>query len=377
MDLATIDTPFLALERGILERNILGLHSRLRDLGVNLRPHGKTAKNGAILDLALQGQAGGIAVSTLREAEHYFEHGIEDITYAVGISPAKLSRVMGLSRAGARMSVILDTVAQVEFVAERARSDGLTLPVLIELDCDGHRSGVTSDDPLLLEIGRLVHGTEGVTLQGVLTHAGESYSSRSAEELRKHAEAERDVAAGCAESLRRAGLPCPTVSVGSTPTATFARDLTGVTEVRAGVFMFYDLVMAGLGVCRLEDIAISVVTSVIGHQPRKGWTITDAGWMALSADRGTAAQAVDHGYGLVCDLDGRPFGDRIVSGTNQEHGIVRDRSGAVLSQEQLEIGTRLRILPNHACATAAMHDRYHIVDDSRTIIDVWERFRGW
>jgi D-serine deaminase-like pyridoxal phosphate-dependent protein len=167
------------------------------------------------------------------------------------------------------------------------------------------------------------------------------------------------------------------VSVGSTPTAHFARDLTGVTEMRAGVFMFFDLVMAGIGVCRIEDIALSVLASVIGHQREKGWIIVDAGWMAMSRDRGTARQAVDQGYGVVCDLAGDPIPGLIMIDANQEHGILAMRSGSDNPPPELPIGAMVRILPNHACATGAQHDRYHVVEDGLEVSAVWPRIYGW
>ena len=156
---------------------------------------------------------------------------------------------------------------------------------------------------------------------------------------------ERDAVARCAERLRAAGLPCPIVSVGSTPTATYSDDLTGVTEVRAGVYMFFDLVMAGFSVCRLDDIAVSVLATVIGHQRDKGWIITDAGWMAMSRDRGTASQKIDQGYGVVCDLAGVPLEDLLVVATNQEHGIIGRRGGGAIDAGKFPIGTQLRVLP--------------------------------
>jgi D-serine deaminase-like pyridoxal phosphate-dependent protein len=191
------------------------------------------------------------------------------------------------------------------------------------------------------------------------------------------AERERAAVVRCAEDLRAAGLPCPIVSVGSTPTATYSERLDGVTEVRAGVYMFFDLFMAGLGVCSIDDIALSVLTSVIGHQAERNWIITDAGWMAMSRDRGTAKQRVDQGYGLVCDLGGRPIDDLIVAETNQEHGIVASRSGAAIDLERFPVGTLLRILPNHACATAAQHPQYHVIAGEPVVEATWPRFSGW
>jgi D-serine deaminase-like pyridoxal phosphate-dependent protein len=191
------------------------------------------------------------------------------------------------------------------------------------------------------------------------------------------AERERAAVVRCADALRGAGLPCPVVSVGSSPTATYAESFAGVTEVRAGVYMFLDLFMAGLGVCKVDDIALSVLCSVIGHQPEKGWIITDAGWMALSRDRGTASQTIDQGYGVVCDVNGKPLDGLIVASANQEHGIIAARDGAALDGARFPLGTLLRILPNHACATAAQHDAYHVVGAASQVEARWPRFSGW
>lgn len=167
-------------------------------------------------------------------------------------------------------------------------------------------------------------------------------------------------------------------ALGSTPTAHFSQDLTGVTEVRAGVFVFFDLVMAGIGVCQVEDIALSVLATVVGHQPEKGWILVDAGWMAMSRDRGTAKQEVDQGYGLVGDVHGKPYGDLIMADANQEHGVIALRPGSKGTLPELPIGTRVRILPNHACATGAQHGSYHVVRDGSDVVEAeWPRFGGW
>jgi D-serine deaminase-like pyridoxal phosphate-dependent protein len=210
-----------------------------------------------------------------------------------------------------------------------------------------------------------------------MTHAGSSYDCRSPEGLRAMAEQERAAIVQAAERLRAAGFECPVVSVGSTPTALFAEHLEGVTELRAGVYVFFDLVMAGLGVCSVDDIALSVLATVIGHQRDKGWILLDAGWMAMSRDRGTAGQAVDQGYGLVCDLTGRPLGDYILVGANQEHGIMARRPGAQPDALELPVGQQVRILPNHACSTAAQYGAYQVVGGNGAVTATWQRFSGW
>ncbi|MFZ5557242.1 MAG: DSD1 family PLP-dependent enzyme [Pseudomonadota bacterium] len=375
--LEQLETPALILDRGKLERNIRRLRERLDALGVVLRPHLKTAKSIDVARLAMPTPQGPVTVSTLKEAEYFAGHGVRDILYAVGLAPIKLPHVARIRTAGTDLAIILDSVEAARTVAEFSHSTGGRIPVLIEIDSDGHRSGVQPrEQELLLAIGRALHDG-GAELRGVMTHAGASYDRRTPEALAEIAEQERAAAVSCAQTLRAAGLPCPVVSVGSTPTAHFARRLDGVTEVRAGVFMFFDLVMAGIGVCGLDDIAVSVLASVIGHQREKGWILIDAGWMALSRDRGTAKQALDQGYGVVCDRDGRPYPDLIVVDANQEHGIVALRPGSRARLPDLPVGAMVRILPNHACATAAQHDAYRLVEGSRALRALWPRFSGW
>jgi D-serine deaminase-like pyridoxal phosphate-dependent protein len=180
-----------------------------------------------------------------------------------------------------------------------------------------------------------------------------------------------------AERLRAASFECPIISAGSTPTIHYARRLDGVTEARVGVYAFGDLVQAQLGTCAIGDIAIGVLASVIGHNRAHGRVLIDAGFLALSRDRGTADMPVDWSYGAVCDpASGEPIDGVIVSGTNQEHGIVTARSGE-LDFARFPVGSRLLILPNHACATAAAYDRYFVTDGSERIVDVWQRVNGW
>lgn len=365
-DLAQLDTPCLVVDRGKVATNAARLTTRLSALEVPLRLHVKTAKSLQVTDVALGGKREPITVSTLREAEQFFDGGYRDILYAVGFEPGKLARAKTLAARGANLILITDSFTTAHAISGFA--------VLIEIDTDGHRAGLKPDSPDLVPLARTLRES-GCIVSGVMTHAGESYNCRSLEAICAIAERERAGAVLAVQRLREAGFDAPIVSVGSTPTAHYATNLAGVTEVRAGVFVFFDLVMAGIGLCRLEDIALSVLTTVIGHRPDRGWTLVDAGWMALSRDRGTAKQAVDQGYGLVCDIDGHPITDAIVVDTHQEHGIIAHRAGGKVPE--LPVGTRLRVLPNHACATSAQHASYNVVDGRRQVIANWARFSGW
>ena len=374
--LQAIPTPALLLDRDRMERNIGRMQGRLARLGVPLRPHVKTCKSDAVARCILGGTPGPITVSTLKEAAYFADRGYTDILYAVGITPGKLAEVARLLRRGVALRVVLDEPDAARAVVAAAESERLPVGVMLEIDCDGHRSGLDPASDALLAVADALR-SPFVSLDGVMTHAGESYACRTPEALRAMAEQERAAVVLAASRLRAAGHAAPMVSVGSTPTALFAEDLAGVTEVRAGVFVFFDLVMAGIGVCSEDDIAVSVLTTVIGHQRARGWIIVDAGWMALSRDRGTAGQPVDQGYGLVCDAEGRPMPDLIVGSANQEHGILMRRDGAAGPVPELPVGALLRILPNHVCATAAQHDAYHAFSKTSDQVEHWPRFSGW
>jgi len=374
--LSELDTPCLLLDRDRMASNISKLKEKLRGLGVVLRPHMKTAKSQEVAKVLLEGTNGSITVSTLKEAEEFANAGITDMIYAVGISPQKLPRINRLRSSGVDLKIILDSKEQASALAKYVSETGDAIPALIELDADGNRSGVKPHDKeTLLTIAETLRDGRA-RLEGVLTHAGASYDVEDEAAIIAAAEQERKAVVDAATTLREAGFECPIVSVGSTPTAHYAQDLTGVTEVRAGVFVFFDLVMAGLGVCTTDDIAISVLTTVIGHQKEKGWVIVDAGWTAMSRDRGTARQKVDQGYGLVCDSGGNVIDDLIMVSANQEHGIIALRGEVKDLSGDFPVGTMLRILPNHACATAAQHQEYHVIENGRYTV-VWPRFNGW
>ena len=136
--------------------------------------------------------------------------------------------------------------------------------------------------------------------------------------------------------------------------------------------------MSNVGICRINDIAVSVLTTVIGRKTDKRRVITDSGFLAMSRDRGTARQKTDYGYGLVCDVNGEPLdsGKILLTGTNQEHGIITLPADSSLAQSDFPIGRRLRVLPNHACPTTAPYAHLLLVENGK-IVAVLSHVRGW
>jgi D-serine deaminase-like pyridoxal phosphate-dependent protein len=373
--LETLDTPSLLLDRRRMDRNIARMRERAAALGVALRPHLKTVK---CVDIARRMVAvdEGITVSTLREAEYFADGGWTDIFYAVTIAPQKLARVAALQRRGVRMRLAVDDPAAASALAAEARRLGMTFEVMIEIDSGDGRSGIAADSDLLLQIADALG--DGAVVAGVFTHGGHSYAGRNAEQHARTAEEERRAVTRAAQRLRDAGHVCAIVSLGSTPSVVHARTLEGVTEVRAGVYVLGDVFQAAIGSCGLDDIAASVLATVVGNHPERGQLVVDAGALALSKDVSTRALGPDGdcGYGLVADArTGEPIDDLYVHGVSQEHGIVRSRTA--IDHARFPIGRRLRILPIHACLTAAAYDRYHVVADGDAVEAVWPRINGW
>jgi D-serine deaminase-like pyridoxal phosphate-dependent protein len=333
------------------------MRDKARAAGVIFRPHVKTHKT---IDGARMQHAGGygpITVSTLAEAEFFADAGFRDITYAVPIAPDKLQRAAALSKRVERLNILIDSEVTLRAVEQL----GQPFDVYLKVDCGYHRAGVDPDNPDSLALARAMLRSQVVRLEGLLTHAGHSYHARSADDVRRIAAEE----SACLTRFRAldADLSPVVRSVGSTPTASVVDAFSEVDEVRPGNYVFYDAFQAAIGSCTLDDVAVSVLATVIGSYPDRHEAIIDAGALALSKDLGTGSD-----FGLVCDLDLRPLPLKLVS-LSQEHGKIEGAS-------HLPVGTKLRIIPNHSCLTAAMFDRYHIIERGR-VVDEWKPVRGW
>lgn len=373
-----LPTPCLVLDRPRMLRNIERMHDRAAALGVVLRPHLKTPKSIDIARLLLQRQARGITVSTLLEAEYFSRHGLHDQFYAVPLAPDKVPRIAALMRAGTEVVCTTYDLEAVAAIEQQARAQQVVLPLVIDVDVDRHRSGVPAEDPELLAIARAIDASPHLVLRGIMIYAGASYEAPDTEAIAALAERIRRGGLQAKALLEARGLPCPVVSYGSSPGTYFARSMAGITESRVGVYPFQDLFQAGLGACTIDDVALSVLATVTGRQPALNRLLIDAGGLALSKDRSTQGTAFDAGYGLVCELEtGALIPDLFVSSASQEVALVTTRSGGRLDMARFPVGRKLRILPNHACFTAAGHDAYHVVDGGLQVVARWPRINGW
>ena len=370
MDLTTQSTPALLLDINILKRNIANMAIRARRLGVALRPHIKTHKCLEVAGLQRDSGARGITVSTLTEGEIFAGAGFNDITYAVPLEPGKIQRALALA-SQVNLGITVDDLALVDKLDRAAGVEGQRLTTWLKVDGGYHRAGVDPDSAYALQLAQAIAGAEQLDFAGLLTHAGHAYKAAAVSAIQAIAHEERLILTRFAARLRTEGIQVPVLSVGATPTMAVATDLEGIDEARPGNYVFHDRTQLALGSCQPEDCALTVMATVISHQPDRNQVVIDAGALALSQDPGpTHLDATPNWGAIVSDRANMSLytSFRVVA-MSQEHGIIKGKSAADVAG--LPVGCRVIILPNHSCLTAAQFDEYIVVEGER-VVDRWK-----
>lgn len=372
MNLETQKTPSLVLDVARVKRNAERMSQRINRFGADLRPHIKTHKCIEVARIQTAGHSGAVTVSTLAEARAFAANGFSKITYAVPIESGKFDEAIEISR-DCELSLITDDIDVPDHLNHAAKQANVHLNLFLKVDCGYHRCGVEPTNHEATEIPRRISNASNLRFAGILTHAGHSYSCQTKPELLALAKHERDVMADFGEALRKEVGEVPIVSIGSTPTITSVDHLKGIDEVRPGNYIFFDAFQATLGSCSFDDCALTVLASVVHRDRERRKVIIDAGAIALSKDRGPVGLNPDCGYGRVLDLRGIDL-NLTVSEMSQEHGFVIANDEH--SFDRLRVGSRVRVLVNHSCLTAAQHSHYNVLE-GENIVDRWKIYTGW
>ncbi len=359
-----VETPALLLYLDIVERNLRNMAERANRLGVRLRPHVKTHKCIELGRRQLAHGANGVTVATLVEAEVFARAGFPDLTWAFPLDWSHLPHVRRIiDETGATLRVTLDDLETAKAVA------GSGLHVWLKVDCGYHRAGVDPASPYALDVARELGRERGIVFDGILSHSGHAYRTANRREAARVAEEERRVTVQFAERLRCERIPVRAISVGSTPAMATVEDLSGVTEARPGNYVFYDRTMVLIACCAMEDVGVTVLASVVSHQPGASHFIVDAGALELSKDVGPTHLDLPPAMGAA-----RSHPELTVASLSQEHGVIRAASPAAV-EGRFKVGDKIEIIPNHSCLAVAHFDEYRVVQDGK-VVERWKIERG-
>jgi D-serine deaminase-like pyridoxal phosphate-dependent protein len=340
-DLEAIDTPALIADADIVEQNLARMQAAADAAGLHMWPHTKTHKLPFLAERQMALGAEGITVSKLGEAEVMRDAGFTRILlHYPPLGEAKARRLAALVARGAEMRVALDSTEAADTVARAADMAGGSIDILVEIDPGMHRVG-RQPGPEVLDLARYVAERPGLRFLGLTSYAG--HISAAPDEAGKEGvlQHEIDVLGAERERLERAGLPPAVVSVGGTHHGARMDRLRNATDVRPGTYVYNDRNILAGDSCRPEDLAAAVLVTVVSRNA--SWAVVDGGSKAFSFDTSPLG-----GYGLV---PGQP--ELSLDRMNEEHGVLVWPEGAAGPR----VGERLRIVPNHICATVNLHDR--------------------
>jgi len=363
-------TPLLLVDHERLENNIKRMAEKARGNGVDLRPHIKTHKCVEIGKMQLEQGASGITVSTLDEAAIFAKAGFDDILYAVPISANKIEMAVDLA-SKINLRLLIDNPHNISQLNEAAEKQNLNLEIMLKVHCGYHRTGVDPRDPAAVKLATKISSSKNLIFKGILTHAGHSYDATSIEQIKDIARQEQSEMIRFSETLisEDPKLRPEVISIGSTPTIALTDDIMeGITEVRPGNYVFYDYYQVALRSCQKSDCALTVIAKIISKSD--DYFVIDAGATSLSKDLGPTHIDKETSYGKIyADYDSHEFDDTLhFYSLSQEHGKVKFNDYSI--GEKFQVNDEVRILPNHSCLTANLHDCYYIVRKGH-VIDTW------
>lgn len=320
----TLETPTLIADLDIMQSNLVRMQDYCDQHGIGFRPHIKTHKIPAIAQMQMDLGAIGIACQKLGEAEVMADHGLTDIMIPYNIlGQRKLERLAALARR-ARVIVSVDSMEVARPMGEYMDTQGIDVRAVIELSSELNRCGVTTAASAL-DLGRGIEHMRGLEFHGVMVYPSSPQSIQLVRET--------------VELIRSHGFPVEMVSGGGSPTAFQSHDFQGLTEIRAGTYIFNDASYLRKGICVLEQCALRVIVTVISA-PTPERVIIDGGSKTFSSDMGFPM-----GYILE-------YPEAQIYQMSEEHGFV----DVTRCSPKPEIGERLTVIPNHACGTINMHD---------------------
>ena len=360
-----IDTPSLVLDIDILKANVNELLKICHSHGVSLQPHAKTHRTPEIGLLQQELGCDGLCVAKVGEAEGFANAGVKKITVAypvIGASKVERARILSTS---IDLTLAVDSVAGAKSIGEVFAAHSQVCSVLLIIDTGLGRDGVLPADAP--KIAQAINSVPGVKVVGVMTHEGTVYGAPDKVSMIAAAKKVSEMMVETSQAINSAGVEVSRVSMGSSASARVAATVTGVNQIRPGIFAFNDLGQIALGNATLQSCAVRILSTVVSR-PTSTTAVIDAGSKSLSADLLPAKEHRDEypGHGMIIGKTGW-----IIERLSEEHGMLTWMGAGEPSS--LDIGEQIQIIPNHVCTTFSSLNESVVVSKGE-VINRWRTF---
>ncbi len=339
-----LDTPTTLIDLDRLERNIREWQAHANQCGVQFRAHIKTHKIPEIARMQIAAGARGIVCAKVSEAEPFADAGVEDICIAYPVvGEVKWKRLAALASRIRRLTVNCDSAEAAQGLSKAASEAGTTIHIHIDIDSGLHRGGVPAEDQVAIaHLATAIKSLPGLHLAGITTYRSGSFPGAPNPKDAGHGEGQLLVEV--ANRLRASGIEVGEIAAGSTPTGKWVAQVAGVTEIRAGNYVFNDLMQLDHNIASEDQLALSVLCTVASTNGSGRVTI-DGGTKTFSGDAGGVGSGRAAPATIARAVDRRIYVERL----NEEHGMAR-------ADENIKLGEKIRFYPYHACTCANLND---------------------
>lgn len=365
MHYAELDTPALLIDKSIMANNIENMQNTAESNKVALRPHTKTHKMSRLAKMQEEAGGSGITVAKVGEAEVMASRGLSNIFIAneiVGVR--KLSRIRSLAET-MEISFGLDSIPQVNEIERAFEGANKKAQVLVEIEVGEKRSGVIEEEyfSALLEA---IRQCKNVHFKGVFSHDGHTYKAETVEELSVLFLEASERTIHFAAIASETGFEAETVSIGSTPPFILNLEVPdGVTEIRPGTYILMDAGQSNV-IGSFDQSAATVLTTIIS-KPTRERVITDVGAKGITMQTRTRGLTATDGLGLI-----KEFAGVYIDSVFDEHAIIYNETFS----NQVEIGDKVRIIPNHICPVSNLHETAYLIAGEEVVEEIDIDCRG-
>ena len=348
-----IKKPTLLLDQNKCKQNIELMFLKAKKHHVSFRPHFKTHQSLQIGQWFKDFGVNKITVSSLEMAE-YFSSQWDDITVAFPVNILEVETINQLTEKIA-LNVLVESVETTLFLKKHSKNK---LGVFLKIDVGYNRTGLPfSATSIIDDILEIISTSKTLDFKGFLAHAGQTYNSRTKEEIINIHNTSRRIMLDLKANYIN-DFPNLIISLGDTPSCSIADDFSGIDEMRPGNFVFYDLTQNQIGSNTINQIAVAMACPIVSIHEKRNEIVVYGGGVHFSKD-----SLEDKTYGIIYgkvveqtnDGWGKPIPGMYIKSLSQEHGIISVPKAQI---KNYAIGDILIVLPIHSCMTADSMKQY-------------------